>query len=158
MNYDYQELRSEMIMLSNTLNMMGGSRELNLSKTALETATMWAGTYLRKAGSPDPYDPAKREDGKIQPRFDTNTATLSAELLGTSSLQQTDAVRKVMAEMLEGFHAAQVDMDSVQEREKNLTPLELMETSMCLLNIYTRLSEARMWLGMELGRIRDITS
>jgi hypothetical protein len=31
----------------------------------------------------------------------------------------------------------------------------MIHVNSCIANIYTNITEARMWLGMELGRIRD---
>ena len=149
-----QKLRNDMIVLQNTVDTLEGSRELSLVKTSLQKAMMWSGTFLKfsKLGE-NPYakNDGKRETVKdIQPMFDDTALTLPDEIIAKGRIATLDAMRESLT----------IKIDNIANYE---IPDELMETfsevqefhcSVALLNIYTNLTESKMWMGMEFGRLK----
>lgn len=156
---NFRELRRGMIVLTNTLEKMRRSRELSSVKTSAQKTMMWTGTYMKFAKLGD--NPYAKHDGNrntvadIEPMFDDTNDTLSKEILDKGLIYTVDQMREYIGKQLDSIMAYMTDVDRMHEIEMNFTPEEIIHTNMCMFNIYTNLTETRMWLGMELGRIRE---
>ena len=156
---NFRELRRGMIVIANTLDKMRRSRELSATKTSAQKAMMWTGTYMKFAKLGD--NPYAKHDGNretvkdIEPMFDDTNDTLTKDILDKGLIYTVDQLREYLGKQIDGVMGYMTDIDKMQEVEQNFTPEDIIHTNMCLFNIYTNLTETRMWLGMELGRIRE---
>lgn len=156
---NFRELRRGMMVLSNTIDKLRRSRELSLVKTSSQTAMMWTGTYMKFAKLGD--NPYAKHDGNretvehIEPMFDATSDTLSKDILDKGLIYTVDQMREYLGKQLDSIMVYMTDVDRMQETEMNMSPQDIIHTNMCLFNIYTHITETRMWLGMELGRIRE---
>ena len=91
----------------------------------------------------------------IEPMFDATAETLSSKIMSKGVIYTSDQMRTYLQEQLDVLLSFTMDEETLMSAEENLTPEQIVHTNMCQFNIYTNLTEARMWLGMELGRIRD---
>lgn len=158
---DFRELRKKMIVLVNTLDKLAEegntSRELALSKTSIQKAMMWSGTFLKHSGKGEnPYagnDGNRKSVKDIQPFFDNTTDTLPSEIMSQGLIVIVDSMREYLSKEL----VAVVQFMNSEEMNDIELDNEFDDTMMQLtiINIVTNLTESRMWLGMELGRIRD---
>ena len=149
--------RLEMIVLVNTVNTLTPSRELSLVKTHLQTAQMWAGEYLKVSGEGE--NPYAKMDGKretikdIEPLFDATTATLSGEILNKGRIATIDSIREILNEKIKICHE---DLMAFSLGRHDIPDFEMgMKMQTARHQFIVHATEARMWLGMELGRIRD---
>lgn len=151
-----KELRRGMIVLANTIYKLPSSRELSASRTSVQKAMMWTGTYMKFSGMGE--NPYKAQDGKretvkdIEPMFDATSETLSPDIMKRGVIYTSDQMRTYLQEQLEALMDFMENEEAISTEEGFQTNIH---TNYCLFNLYTNLSEARMWLGMELGRIRD---
>ncbi len=156
---NFQDLRRGMIVLQNTLGKMRRSRELSSVNTSAQKTMMWTGTYMKFAQLGD--NPYAKHDGNretvkdIEPMFDNTNDTLSKEILDKGLIYTVDQMREYLSNQLDSIMAYMTDVERIVKLEENLDANDLIHTNMCLFNIYTNLTETRMWLGMELGRIRE---
>lgn len=156
---NFRELRRGMIVLVNTIEKLGKSRELSSVKTSAQKAMMWTGTYMKFAKLGD--NPYAKHDGNretiehIEPMFDATNDTLTKDILDKGLIYTVDQMREYLGAQIDALMKYMTDVDRMQQTEQNLTPEEIIHTNMCMFNIYTNLTETRMWLGMELGRIRE---
>ena len=156
---NFKELRRGMIVLVNTLDKMRRSRELSATKTSAQKAMMWTGTFMKFAKLGD--NPYAKHDGNretlehIEPMFDATTDTLSKNILDKGLIYTVDQMREYLGQQLDAVIAYMTDMERLSQAEENFTPEQIVQTNMSIFNIYTNLTETRMWLGMELGRIRE---
>lgn len=156
---NFRELRRGMIIVANTIEKLEKSRELSSTKTSAQKTMMWTGTFMKFAELGD--NPYAKHDGNrktvkdIEPLFDATNETFNREVMQAGLITIVDTMRTYIAEYLEGILAYMTDTSRISKTEANYTPEQIIQTNMCLFNIYTNLTETRMWLGMELGRIRD---
>lgn len=160
---NYRELRRGMIVLVNTIDKLQNnlqketgrtSRELSLVRTNLQTTMMWTGTFMKFAKLGDnPYakhDGNRTEVKDIEPMFDATEETFNQEILDKGLIYSVDQMREYLQKQLDSL---------MQDKESLIKEFESEEQEMhlalCYTNIYKHLTESRMWLGMELGRIRE---
>ena len=151
----YKQIRKEMMILVNTIKTIQGSRETSLVVTKLQEAQMWAGEYLKASGEGE--NPYAKKDGKrktiedIEPLFDATSDTLAKGILEEGQIATIDMVRTILEkrakDVLQNSMTKAFDLDMEYEKK--------IQISVCLNKIHTSMMEAKMWLGMELGRIRD---
>lgn len=138
---------------------MPRSRELSSVNTSVQKAMMWSGTYLKFSGTGE--NPYAKQDGHretlkhIEPMFDATNAILTKDILDGGLIFTVDKMRTYLQEQLDALMEYMTNTERLAEKEINYTNTQLVNTNMCMFNIYTNITEARMWLGMELGRIRD---
>jgi hypothetical protein len=145
---NFKETRRNLMVLANTVDTLEKSRELSLVKTALQTAMMWSGTYLKFTNTGD--NPYAKSDGNrtsvedIEPMFDATAGTLDKEILNQGTIYVVDQMREHLSKLLGSLTTFISSGEKIQEREDSL------EENMALFNIINNTTEARMWLGMEL--------
>ena len=148
--------RLEMIVLVNTVNTLTPSRELSLVKTHLQTAQMWVGEYLKVSGEGE--NPYAKLDGKretikdIEPLFDSVTATLSSDVLNRGRIVVVDTIREILSKNIETSYNDLMQMGGYDSSMDIVTKMKIQTATH---QFIIHATEARMWLGMELGRIRD---
>ncbi len=146
-----KELRKDMIKVDNTLTDLRESRELSLVKIKVQEAMMWCGSSLRFFDdSPSPY----QNDGKrtsvedIEKRFDDTDAKIIPT--GTGHITEVDTLREYLGRKFDNLAAFTLEIQENAEDDR-----ETYYILFHLNNILTKLKEARMWLGMELGRLKN---
>ena len=165
---NFRDLRRGMIVLGNTIKVLEkkyypegrGSRELSTTKTSAQKAMMWTGTYMKFAKLGD--NPYAKHDGNretvadIEPMFDTTNDTFTKDILDKGAIYTIDQIREYLDKQTSALvNYVASGEDSKVYVDNGLSPEELMQASMCIFNIHQNLTETRMWLGMELGRMRD---
>ena len=153
---DFKELRQKMIVLKNTVQKVGiESRNMSLVKTNLQLAMMWSGNYLKFSRLGDnPYKGSgevRKNKEDIEPFFD-GTEDYIREVLQGSHIEAIDRLRTVLEKEIEILISYTT---SPEEHLKNISNEDIVHTNLCLTNIYKSMSEAKMWMGMELGALRD---
>ena len=152
---NFIELRRGMMVIANTIDKLPRSRELSTTKTAAQKAMMWCGTYVLHAKLGD--NPYAKHDGNretiddIAPMFDATSSVLSRDILDKGVIYTVDQMREYLKKQIDAV-VAHITSHDINE---DLSHTEIVHTNMCIFNLYTNLTETRMWLGMELGRLRD---
>jgi hypothetical protein len=154
---NFKELRRGMIVVANTFDRLNPGREMSYAKASVQKAMMWSGTFLSHSGLGDnPYvelEGKRKNIEDIEPMFDSTEDTFPEVVIRGGQISCIDTIRAYLSEQIDALML--YNKNEMQEVEKNLTPTEYVHVHLCLSNIYTNLVESRMWLGMELGRIRD---
>lgn len=154
---DYKELRKEMMIVVNSLRKLPPSRELSLAITNAQEAQMFAGEFLKVSGLGD--NPYAKHDGNrqtvedIEPLFDATDTTLVEGIFEQGHIKVVDTLREILARK---SSEVLVDYTEVYKYfEPNQDPTKAVELGTTLTNLRTSIIKTRMWLGQELGRIRD---
>jgi hypothetical protein len=152
---NFKELRRAMIVFSNTIDKLRESRELSLAKTTIEKVGMWTGTYMGRAEiwekSYD-YDNEKEKIEDIREMHDETDKTLDKEILDRGVIYTVYRMREYFRLQLNAL--IDFSLNEHTESQEEFDEAQLIHTNMSLFNIYTSITEAKMWLGMELRRIK----
>lgn len=157
---NFKETRKHFIVLINTVEKIEKSREMSLVKTKLQEGMAWCGKALQYSeNSVTPYtnDGNRKEVKDIEPLFDPTDISLLDKYGKTENHNHIFYVDK-MREHLGGMSSRLKSFMNKSILENGLDELEPdNETvfSICEVNIFTKITEARFWLGFELGRLRD---
>jgi len=153
---DFKQIRQDIMVIVNTIESLTiNSRELSIAKTSAQNAMMWCGTYLKVSKTGD--NPYAENDGKrksvedIKPLFDATEHIFVKQ--GANHIETVDMIREEVAKVTDNIFNFLKDPNSINSLE--LEEEEEMLVFQAIFNCHTRLTESRMWLGMELGRIRD---
>ena len=116
------------------------SKEINKAYDSLILAKAWLGKVLQELGESTPYanDGNRKEVKDIEPAADKGHIIVFEDF---NHIEKVDWLREEIEKCID------------------LLPWEMLQRSNIEIqvnNCYTHLSEARFWLGFELGRIRDI--
>lgn len=154
---DYTQLRKEMMVVVNSLRKLPSSRELSLAITNAQEAQMFAGEFLKVSGLGD--NPYAKHDGKrqtiedIEPLFDATDTTLVEGIFEQGNIKVIDTLREILARKSSEVLVDYIDIFKYITTPSDPTkPVELGTT---FTNLRTSMIKTRMWLGQELGRIRD---
>lgn len=139
------------------------SRETALTHTNLQRAKMWLGKVLGESGSPTPYP--QSEDAKspqIEKQADHSSNSLITEwqeMDETSTYKAVSNIQRPLSVVhiprVKDFrHSIQLLVDSFKKWNENREVITQWESIYCRESILA-LEEAKMWLGMELDRIRN---
>lgn len=157
-NMNFKNLRKELMIVVNTVDKLQGSRELSLVKTQSQRAMMWCGNYLKYSGEgANPYagnDGKRKNKEDIKPMFDATESTLHENVLSEGQIFVVDQLRQILAKKLDEVITVSSEhhLKMSVSREFESNDISIND---CLSNIRNGIAEARMWLGMELGRLRD---
>lgn len=155
---NFKNLRKELMIVVNTVDKLQGSRELSLVKTQAQRAMMWCGNYLKYSGEgANPYagnDGKRKSKEDIKPMFDATESTLHENVLSDFQIFVVDQLRQILAKKLDEVITASFEHHSKVSKNGSYTTNDILIHD-CLSNIRNGIAEARMWLGMELGRLRD---
>lgn len=146
------DFRKQIDCYINSIKYLNQSREVSLVNTNLQRAMGWVGKALQFAGSPTPY-PNNEDAGNstIDPRADHDETN---SLL--SEWQKIDGTQT--ARVKDFRNRLQQTIDSVIKFTEGLHPNEQLNFfyRACLLEAFVSLTDAKMWFGWELGRIKDV--
>ena len=141
-----QKIREIRLSLDATFSMTGKltpSREVASAKTSFEVSKMMLGKVLAELGTKNPYPESKNPDSpKIEPTAeksqDMQFKEGSDHVFKVKTLRQDgDVISKQLEELL----------------EESLSP----KVRLFCENSFIECTKGVMWLGMELGRIRDLS-
>jgi hypothetical protein len=142
------------------INTIGFSRELSLAITEAQRSKMWLGQALKAMDAPNPYPESKDPNSQvIAPTADVSTVVdyttdQNTTIEGFPWLQSNHVSRVKFVRQQIDLAAAKL----VWNQEYNDGYAEWKKDEAIILAIRDarkHLTEAGMWLGMELGRIRD---
>ena len=154
--------RIKIDMLTNSIKTLTPSRPVSLAITDSERAKMWLGKVLGELGNPTPYPQSDTpESPVIEPQ-----AEHSAETVFNDSVQgHVPQVKFLRAEI---DKLADSLLDTVSQELNQFAWLGFYDTWDTVSNkliekkvnmffdaSYLALTESRMWLGMELDRVRS---
>lgn len=129
----------------NSIALLNSSREVSLCFTSLQRSFHWLGKSLEHTGSESPYaqseNPGNTTIEKTAEHLDGNH--IDFEGLDT----QTQRVKLLRQSM-------QAGIDTLKTFLKDVTPNT--DLDQCLQESKMSLMDAKMWLGWELARIRNI--
>jgi len=129
-------LRIMLDMIYRIIRLLPGTREINLAATSVQLAKMWAGRTLKDLGEQTPY-PQSENPKNEQIEIEADTVDVVNEYpqdwTRTAKIKQ---LRKELGELEDTISKDTMDYKSLN-------------------NCIKSIAEARMWLGQELGRIRD---
>lgn len=152
---NYREIRQKMIVFVNTIETMQPSRELSATKTSLQLTQMWLGTYMKFAKLGD--NPYAKHDGNrksvkdIEPLFDDTNIVWSKNVDTEEGLIYCiDGLRQELQLFIDDLVTEVQKENFIPESQE-----QEMHCGIAIVNIYKNLTEARMWLGMALGAIRN---
>ncbi len=141
------DLRKESDGTLQSINSLENSRGKALAYTSLQKGRMYLGELCLLLGSKNPYketDNATTADG-IQKAVDL--AVTYQEIKG-NEIEQLNALRKQLGEDVE-------NIDFIVSRIDATVVLSKFELNCKASEAYRGFVEARMWLGVRLGEIRD---
>lgn len=138
-----REIRVELDLLIKSR--LDYSAEVTLSHRSLQLAKMWLGKVLQELGTPNPYPESTNvSNEEIADEAETTEKTLYPEW------ERIDASRITKVKHLRGI------IEEIEFRYNELFSVNLRGNyGFFLSNSITALSESKMWLGQELGRIKD---
>lgn len=124
------------------------SREISLCTTNLQRSKMFMGLVLKDMDTPNPYPESHNKDSKkIEATADTSHSDYNFEA--------EDHIGKVK----ELRHDFSETVEAMKEMYKGAYPSDTIKDVMMFpshfMTAILALEEAKMWLGEELGRIRD---
>lgn len=145
---EIREIRRILIMMDMTMGALEApSRHTSLVRTKLEEGSMWAGALLGDIGNENPYknDGKRTEKHHIEDRVDVPLEGYPSSLLNAGRIPVVDTIRE--------------DLKVLWDRGMNLTEGLVgvgypPSTIIYYVNLLSSIKGARMWLGMELGRIK----
>lgn len=152
MEQQIKQLRVKLDGIVQLVKQLEKSRETSLTVTSLELSKMWLGKVLKKLGTENPYPESKNPNSdKIEPTADVAHNQLE-EILSTgegNSYRELSYIQKVKF--------LRVEIEKIEEELIRLSESgHLINKAVSSIhNSNTHCIEAGMWLGMELGRIRD---
>ncbi len=124
------------------------SRENSLAITSLELSKMWLGKVLKELGTANPYPESKNpENQKIEPTADIMTEAYGFPD-GFSHIQKVKWLRGEI-EITEN------ELNKIREQRDSSNNLFTYWSDYYFKTSIEKCIESGMWLGMELGRIRD---
>lgn len=130
------------------LQQMKGSRQISIAITATQNARMWLGQVLNVLDEPNPYPDSKdATNNKIAPTTDVFTTKDDTPFVNMDGIKQAKVMRQRLTSLYE-------EMEHLEA--KGILSRQLNDKGMlCISKSWAYIVEANMWLGMELGRIRD---
>jgi len=129
---------------------MPRSREISIAITSAQNSKMWLGQTLKTLDEPNPYPDSKdATNTKIAPTADVFDGDIKKELEGIDNIRKIKIIRKSLSDVYEdmGVLINEALFDPSKESRKGVHHAQTKSYEYCI--------ESVMWLGMELGRIRD---
>lgn len=137
-----KSIRTEIDSLSKLSSKLKPSREISLAKTSFDSSKMMLGKVLEEMGTENPYPESKNPNSPI---IEKTADTGSIQNLNT----ELDHIGNVKAIRLFADEVCNKIKGSFTVHD--LRTLQYVYTEAAFLDC----SRGMMWLGMELGRIRD---
>jgi len=141
-----KKYRVELDKAFSVMGLMTGSREISIAITSAQNSKMWLGQVLKRLNEENPYPDSKNASNtKIAPTADVWDGNVEDELVGIGHIQKIKQLRKELSDI-----ADEIEKDEIESQFSGN-----MDTNSfhCLTTSWNYMTEATMWLGMELGRI-----
>jgi len=156
-----KKVRKDIHAIFSALQDLPKSREMALAITKLEEAKMWAGQILALQGEETPY----ANDGNRKIKNDIEKETDVPEFGDylfteeTTLIEKIDVLREEISKIKYGKYIVDfiniMEKKAIEKEERSSIQLELLPSATAITSFVSKITEARMWLGKELGRIRD---
>lgn len=146
--------RIKIDMLCNSINTLAKSREVSLSFTNTQRAKMFLGKVLGELGNPTPYPQSDTPASSvIEPQAEHGNETVFNDSI-VGHVAQVKFLRAEIDKLAEELHQfARLDFyDTLGTVSNKLIEKKI---NMFFDASYLELTESRMWLGMELDRVRS---
>lgn len=143
-----KDIRLTLDKFINSVRFIRQSREVSLTHTSLQRAFMWLGEALKASGSASPYVTSEDPSVKtIEPQAEKTKDTLMDRwtILEDTHTARVKDFRFIIQEAINGFKEWRKNAESAGHSYDE-----------CLNQSWVALKEAKLWLGWELARIRDI--
>ena len=155
-----KELRVSLDGLTQLVKTLEVSRERSLTITSLELSKMWLGKVLKELGTTNPYPESKNPaNEKIEPTADSHPGLVHSSINITEyqwkEFTHIQRVKFLRAEVEKVEKDLESLRDSVDIHKEILNNYSSKWKLAFLYNSFENCIEAGMWLGMELGAIRD---
>lgn len=142
-----KDFRMSLDGILNSFVFLNSSREVSLAVTSLQRGFSWLGEALKESGSQSPYVESENANSdKIEPQADKNGNNF-ATLFDVIDATQTARVKYLRS------HLSAYIIDFKEWKTKS--PANTIDFNECLNDSLKAVKEAKIWLGWELGRIRD---
>lgn len=133
------------------------SRELNITITKLQEGKMWLGKLLQGLGAENPYPSSMDSSNEtIEPPADIapnkDKKYIFNFLEPRSHIKSVKQLRQWIEDIISSDIFSNKTINNIDRVAEKSGRLLIMSS---WLNAYSYLVEAKMWLGMELGRIRE---
>lgn len=153
-NMDFRKLRKDLTLVTNTIREIKGTRELSLAITSCEKASMWTGKVMQYGTSSiSPYakhDGNRKSVDDIEAKFDeTSDILFDSEVFESGTIVVIDNLREFLSDQINLF------LSSGMEIEGDFDEITSDHLSLSFMNVYSYMVETRMYLGAEIGSIRD---
>lgn len=123
------------------------SQEIEESVKSLLLAKAWLGKLLGELGDSNPYSTGKKTVEDIEPTADVNNEVPFGDKIGDTPFRNKSHIEKV--DWLRG------EIQEVIDEINSPEILHNIDNGLYWNYTYKHLCEAKMWLGLELGRVRD---
>lgn len=144
--------RQKLNKLENGIDNIGTpSREISLSKTALQESIMFLGLVLGDMDEKNPYpESSNKENNVIEDRADVAPDTFNFESADDNHIGRVKEMREEIGAQIEDSKAKYLDAHDtvVKPGHEPFFPTHLINHLSCL-------EKAKLWLGMELNRIKN---
>lgn len=149
---NFKELRNRIQVLKNTIPNLPSSRPVVLANTSVQTAMMWSGNILKAlSGGETPYanDGKRTKVTDIEPMFEKTDNSFK---LSGNDVADIDLLRQEISKEIASIEDFMLQPGSIEE---DLSDRGEMQFMIAVGSVMQYLTETRMWLGMQLGAIRD---
>lgn len=132
----------------NTLQTVDDNRVyLDRAHYSLDLGKMWLGMVLKEMEVENPYpDSMDASNEKIAPTADVSEDESPFFMAGDTPIQRVKKLRQASQDFVDEF------WDEIKTSDLKWS----YKANIALTNAYTNLVNCKLWLGMELGRIRDL--
>lgn len=149
-----KDIRLRISRYQNSISLLEQSREISLVKTNLDRGFAWLGKTMEFLGSTTPYVQSENPDSKaIEPTADITQTTLSQEWVILDNTQ-TAKVKDFRHRLQDTINNVESIMGSLYINGNGVAgrkPVIAIEQA------FISLIDAKMWLGWELGRIKQVS-
>jgi hypothetical protein len=140
--------RLSLDMYANSIKVLPASREASLAFTAMQRAKMWLGKCMEELGTPTPYPQSENPDSKaIEPPADHTEETIFNSGTESTETAKVKMLRQVLEKTIIGMKHG---VSAIHEGAGNSHFF-----SIAIQEAYISAVDAKMWLGMRLGAIRE---
>jgi len=149
-----KEFRSRLDMFLNSLPLLHLSAEMTLAKRSLQMSFSWLGKALKEQGSKTPYTSSEDPGSShIEPLADHNPRQSLANVFENIDETHTARVKAFRAKMTEYIKEftdfLNREINNLKETDEN------RQYGWAIFFSLKSAKEAKIWMGWELGRIRD---
>lgn len=152
---NFTELRKNLMITYNTLEVMSlNSRNLSIIKSKIEESAMLAGKLLELSGQGE--NPYAEKDGTrisvedIIPTHKNTFDVYDRAIMDKGHIYVIDEMREYLQREISGL----MNKETLSMLDSDDEEVEFIAMSI-VLGLHKNLLTARMWLGKELGRIRN---